>query len=351
MGRRAVIGLVGLAVFAGIIALAAVPLMSSTAVAVKPSPSGPLKVVPRELSLPDPRGADRPAIAVRIWSPKETASALAYPLIVYIPAWGGSRDENDVLLSDIASEGFVVAALDDVSRDPPDPALDPVDDAVRLAPFPAQNVAAFPEVSERRTRLGYGKQMRLLEALTHLPSGTPVAAIDFSRIGIVGFSFGGAVATVMLAKDPRIAAAVNLDGWVVHTPAAAGLTHPYLALYGKVDFRPFLVRIGVSKKDLSGSRDDFRALLALSRSSGSEVHLIDGVGHTDFSDRLYEAGRWKRWRPWRMNIIQPDRMHAIVEAYLIPFLQEHVAGQTPASSARPAFAEVSSIESIESELQ
>ncbi len=315
--------------------------------------AGPLEVAVHELSLPNPRGVGFPPIAVRVWAP-QAAAARPYPLIIYVPGWGGSRGESDVLLSDIASTGFVVAAADDVSRDLPDPAADPADEAVRTGPFrafSAQDLAAFPEVSERRTRLGYDKLTRLVEALTRLPSKDIPFTIDVSRLGVVGFSFGGAVAAAALARDPRVAAAVNLDGWVVDTPAAAGVSRPLLALYARLDLHPLPAWVSAPKYyETELAREDFRALLSLSRSPAAEVRLIDGAQHDDFTDARY-ARRWKQWRPWRRAVIRPDRMRTIVEAYVMPFLLRHLSGHPPVASDRPVFSEVASIEAIEGDLR
>jgi len=317
--------------------------------------AGPLEVAVHELSLPDPRGAEYPPIAVRVWAPQARGGARPYPLIIYVPGWGGSRSGNDVLLSDIASEGFVVAAADDVSRDQPDPAADPADEAVRRGAFRAfspQDLAAFPDMSERRTRLGYDKLARLVEALTRLPDKAIPSTIDLSRVGVVGFSFGGAVAAVTLARDPRVTAAVNLDGWVVDTPAASGVSRPLLALYARFNLHPWPAWWSAPVYyETQLAREDFRALLGLSRSSAAEVRLIDGAEHDDFTDARYAASHWKRWRPWRRKVIRSDRMRTIVEAYLIPFLLRHVSGHPLTAPDYPVFSEVTSIETIESDLR
>jgi dienelactone hydrolase len=315
--------------------------------------AGPLQVGVHELSLPRPRGAQGPPMPVRVWAPQATGESSRYPLIIYVPGWGGKRSESDVLLSDIASAGFVVAAADDVSHDPPDPATDPADEVARTAPYRAfspQDLAAFPEVSERRTRLGYDKLARLVEALTLLPSKAIASTIDVSRIGVVGFSFGGAVAAATLARDPRVTAAVNLDGWVVDTPAAAGVSRPLLALYARFNLHPRPAWVSAPVYyETALAREDFRVLLALSRSSAADVRLIDGAEHEDFTDARY-ASHWKRWRPWR-KVIRSDRMRTIVEAYLIPFLLRHVSGHPATARDYPAFSEVTSIETIEGDLR
>lgn len=99
------------------------------------------------------------------------------------------------------------------------------------------------------------------------------------------------------------------------------------------------------------ARDDFRTLLALPRSSTTEVYLIDGVERTDFSDGSYTANRWKRWRPRRRNEVRTYRRRTIVEAYLMPFLLQHVGGHPLAARGRPFFAELTSIETIEGDLR
>jgi len=315
--------------------------------------AGPLEVSVYELSLPNPGSAEAPPIAVRIWAP-HAAEIARHPLILYVPGWGGSRGESDVLLSDIASAGFVVAAADDIGRDKPDPAADPADELVRTGEFKGfspEDIAAFPEMSERRTRLGYNKLAKLVDALTQLPSNAIPSRIDFSRIGVVGFSFGGAVAAVTLARDPRVSAAVNLDGWVASTSAAAGVPRPLLALYAKINLHPSLARVSAPTYYVTQlAREDFRALLALSRSSAAEVRLIDGAEHGDFTDARY-AGRWKRWRPWRPMAIRSDRMRTIIQAYLVPFLLRTVSGQPPTAPGFPVFPEVTSIETIEPDLR
>uniref|UniRef100_E6VPA6 Uncharacterized protein n=1 Tax=Rhodopseudomonas palustris (strain DX-1) TaxID=652103 RepID=E6VPA6_RHOPX len=296
-------------------------------------------------------------IEVRIWRPslpmphpamKADRPDRGLPLVIYIPSWGGRRSENDVLLSAIAGAGFIVVAMDDISHDRPDPATDAADEAVRLAPFSmqtAQDYASFPSTSERRTRLGFDKLQRVLDRLSARPASAMLEGADVSRIAVVGYSFGGAVAARAIALDARLVAGVNLDGWVIHTPAAAGLRRPLLAVYASLQpserqwsHRPnYETKIGW---------EDFGCLLALARSSGSRVFMVDGARHSDFSDQLYTEDRWRHWRPLAPKRIAPERMHLIVDTLVLQFLVEHLI--QPGTEPSADFAEVRSVTEIES---
>ncbi|WP_234826876.1 dienelactone hydrolase family protein [Rhodopseudomonas palustris] len=309
-----------------------------------------------EVVLTDPR--TETGIPVRIWRPDQLPPAPhpavewsgpdhGLPLVIYVPSWGGRRSENDVMLSTIAGAGFIVVAMDDISHDRPDPATNAADEMVRLAPFSmqtTQDYTSFPITSERRTRLGYDKLQRVLDALRAGQASELLEGVDFSRIAVVGYSFGGAVAARAIAVDGRFAAGVDLDGWVIHTPAAAGLQRPFLAVYAALQpsgsiwsHRPnYETRIGW---------EDFGCLLGLARSSGSKVFIIDGARHSDFSDQLYAEDRWRHWRPWAPKRLAPERIHAIIDTLLLRFLVGHLIqhGSTP----RADFAEVRSVTEIE----
>ncbi|MGH7746446.1 MAG: hypothetical protein ACREQ5_17055, partial [Candidatus Dormibacteria bacterium] len=106
-----------------------------------PPPSGPYPV--GTLLLPFEFGSAAPQRLAQVWYPTVARGTSAYapgepglrgwyhrlirtaaatgaaparlanePLVVYVPAWGGHRWENTALASELASYGYVVAALD-----------------------------------------------------------------------------------------------------------------------------------------------------------------------------------------------------------------------------------------------
>ena len=148
MVRTGVVVLTGLAILVGTLAGIGRSPARDTAPSKPDRPAGPLEVAPHELS---PPGHSRHRTAAHR---SESVVAAEHGDSLRLSAdhlrarvgWG-SRSESDVLLSDIASTGFVVAATDDVSRDLPDPAADPADEAVRAAPFRAFSAQDLAGVS------------------------------------------------------------------------------------------------------------------------------------------------------------------------------------------------------------
>jgi hypothetical protein len=52
--------------------------------------------------------------------------------------------------------------------------------------------------------------------------------MNTARVGMFGHSFGGATAAAVLAADPRFAAGINLDGFIIGPVARQGLSKPFL---------------------------------------------------------------------------------------------------------------------------
>jgi len=141
------------------------------------------------------------------------------PVLVYVAGWGGERTENTVLLEELASHGFVVAAVGDPKYDDPP-----------LATF--MPAADFTSAGAYRATIGLGNArlryearrasavLDQLAALDRSGQGRFAERLDLRRVGILGFSLGGAVALAACRRDARFKAAMNLDGWLFG--AAAG---------------------------------------------------------------------------------------------------------------------------------
>lgn len=171
-----------------------------------------------------PYGSGGPGIKRRIYRSLVTAHAardVAFavrheraPVVVYVAGWGGERTDNTALGEELASHGFVVAAIGDLRFDgPPNSRLaGPLD-------------LSSPQAYEATLRLAHEKMafdvLRVSAVLDRLalldaadPAGRFTHRLDLARAGIVGYSFGGAVALEACRHDRRLRAAMNMDGWL-----------------------------------------------------------------------------------------------------------------------------------------
>jgi hypothetical protein len=110
----------------------------------------------------------------------------------------------------------------------------PTPDPKDLRAFAAQsveflNTVAFPIwIEDSRFVLGQ------IEALDRAP-GPFRGRLDLDRIGMLGWSFGGAAAIEMLRIDPRVKAAVNHDGRLFGGAATRPVTRPFMLFHHGAD--------------------------------------------------------------------------------------------------------------------
>ncbi len=222
----------------------------------------------RTLDLDLPARADAPAHTVRltIWQPGDGVA----PVLFYEPGWGEMRTDNDEILNRLARQGFTLVSIDTSAPQP--------DDAARLLRG-LQAPMNFSTAARSAATVRRGDQMARLfatdasQVLDRLPSlGVP---LDPQRIGIFGFSLGGAVAAQSCWQDSRFQAAANLDGWLFADASAHGVNQPYM-LVGTVDpDHP-------SPPDSFDAQEERRALAHFASRGGTLV-LLNGLAHRDFA--------------------------------------------------------------------
>lgn len=322
----------------------------------RPEPTGPRSVGFTTLTL-DVGGADG-RIAVDLWYPAEPAvpgwaeqldraeAAIARPtlaraqrdarpltgegrapLILFQPSWFSQRRESSYMLANLASHGFIVAAADDFVHYPgargPEAALRAVgldyasDAAFRIS------VDAAAERSQAAARLASS----ILDAV-----GADAAwggRAELSRIGILGFSFGGAVAAEMARGDARAAAAVNLDGSTFGETGQRGVERPYLALFSGGAFP--------STAELSSSDPVIRLDAGLTLlESERQVARVDrpdqwcfvfeDATHLDFCDRLVMPPFSTLRAP---RDLDRRRLWSAINAYVVAFFGQALRGNAP----------------------
>ncbi|MFF5935485.1 alpha/beta hydrolase family protein [Streptomyces sp. NPDC012508] len=157
-----------------------------------------------------------------------------WPVLLYSPGGGEARTMGTYLAEELASHGWVVVTVDhpgdasQVEFPTERPGRDLVRPTVFFRPPDAEQFRTMIDTRLADLRLVLDR----LEAL----EGPLGRALDLGRVGVYGHSAGGTAAAQALYDDRRIAAAVNLEGYLDQVDGALfpvarnGVDRPLLLL-------------------------------------------------------------------------------------------------------------------------
>lgn len=147
------------------------------------------------------------------------------PLILLSPGHGRYRADLTALGEDLASRGFLVAALDHpadaIAVEFPDGRIVPYREPDGLADGDTGDLSGR-YLDVRAADLGFAR------ARLTAPGFWWHALLDPSRAGVAGHSLGGAAAAEAMRLDPGFTAGVNLDGTPYGDVLRTGLERPFL---------------------------------------------------------------------------------------------------------------------------
>ncbi|MFB7231609.1 alpha/beta hydrolase family protein [Streptomyces fimicarius] len=196
-----------------------------------------------------------------------------FPVVVFSPGLGGVRTQNTAWAEELASHGYVVAAVDH----PYDSAAVVLSDGrtLRTRVSATGDRAKDRASAEEWTRTRAGDLRAVLSRLERLDRGAaegPLAGrLDTGRVAAAGHSLGGAAALRAARQDRRFDAVVDLDGFP-HGPVGDRFEQPVLALTQEIgpgtdpDYLPRLTRV-----------------LELSDAAGYRL-TVPGAAHLTFTD-------------------------------------------------------------------
>lgn len=213
-----------------------------------------------------------------------------WPVVFYVPGLGGNRATNTTLAQDLASNGYVVFAMDDTQP--------------QFVGFDFSTANAV-----RRSMLD-GER-----------GGRFAGKLDLAHVGFLGFSFGGAVGAESAVRDARITAVVNLDGWNLGRTMREGVARPQLVMLSK----PLVDATDAARIGSPIDRQSFDRKIGASISTGVHRHggyvaEVDGFGHNDFTDAFLLPSLRHRGG----GTIEPARAYWIVERYVRAFLDHYL---------------------------
>lgn len=166
------------------------------------------------------------------------ASNSKYPVVIFTPSWHGVRNQNMSQVEALVSHGFIVLGVDH----PYGSAVTVFPDGRTIWALPdkfldtssEQSLKESFQIAEKQVNVRSDDLIFLLNTLSNSETthalGILNDALDLSRVGVLGYSFGGAVAAEACWKDPRFKAAINMDGDLFGESATQGISQPYFAM-------------------------------------------------------------------------------------------------------------------------
>jgi predicted dienelactone hydrolase len=160
-----------------------------------------------------------------------------YPVVLYSPGGEADAAVDTGLVEDLVSRGYVVVTIDDTNESPE-------------VEFPGGRLVTGTFVPETDAETLEAQQIRAADAsfvlgrlavlnkggnpdAEHAPLPARLAgSLDLSRVGMFGWSLGGAASAQAMHDDPRIKAAINMDGRFWGALAQQGVNRPFLLLTG-----------------------------------------------------------------------------------------------------------------------
>lgn len=236
-----------------------------------------------------------------------------WPVVFYVPGLGGNRATNTTLAQDLASNGYVVFAMDDTQPQ-----------FVGFDFSTANAVRRSMLAGERKVRLQSDDVSAALSSIERLDGergGRFAGKLDLAHVGFLGFSFGGAVGAESAVRDARITAVVNLDGWNLGRAMREGVARPQLVMLSK----PLVDATDAARIGSPIDRQSFDRKIGASISTGVHRHggyvaEVDGFGHNDFTDAFLLPSLRHRGG----GTIEPARAYWIVERYVRAFLDHYL---------------------------
>ena len=247
-----------------------------------------------------------------------------FPVILFSHGLGGLRTQNTIMMQELASHGFVVGAVGHTYANAitvfPDGRAIVYEEAAVFDSGEANPVEGNQLVTVWAEDMGF-----LLDQMALWDEGDALfnGRFDLDGVGVFGHSTGGGATLQFCLTDPRCAAGIGLDSWVLPaTPElrAQGPTQPFMFIS---------TPRWLGEENQAEGKSIFNNLV----NDGYELTL-DGTGHYDFTDLVLLSPL----TPQLGLSGEIDSQYALViqNEYVLAFFLQYVAGQPQPLLERPS---------------
>ncbi len=250
-----------------------------------------------------------------------------FPVLVYHHGGGWTRFSATFTVEMLASHGYVVVSVDHTgfnktSRFPDGYVFQP-----DTLGFPAEtknlrtDALAFWRHLDEHVFPVWVADARFvldqLEGLNRAP-GRFAGRLDLERIGMLGWSIGGATAVQAAREDARVKAVIDHDGQLFGEVRDQGISRPVLLFHNGSD--PAAAGTEETRavmRELMGLTRVWDSTF-LSKTTAPRYELtLARTNHAHFSDLLL-------FYPRDTTQMAPERAHAIINAYTLAFFEQYL---------------------------
>jgi pimeloyl-ACP methyl ester carboxylesterase len=265
------------------------------------------------------------------WNLPVANQAGVFPVLLFSPSSGGFRSQNTFEVEELVSQGYIVVGIDhpySTSR-----LVFPDGHVVHSVPWMDTSSQAALEESTGRVELMVEDHVAdarfVLDEMERWnePGSAELLAgrMDLAKVGVFGHSFGGALAAGLCVADPRVAAGINMDGWMFGDALKNGIRKPFFFMSSGNGRGPDPLDVEKLSGDkrISAERDllDFQAMQSsLTRFGGYHLTIL-GSGHGNYSDLVLFSRNlaFSGSRSW-----DPYRIFQIVNSYTLAFFDRYI---------------------------
>jgi len=220
------------------------------------------------------------------------AAGSKFPLVVYLSSFNGMSYENYALFEDLAKRGFVVLSISSIGR------------------FPGDMTMKSEDLQEQ-----------VNDAIASVDVLKQNSNIDFTKIGIIGYSWGGLSGSILAGKIPNVTCLVSFDGSEFHHYGQVkDENKDFDSIRYSQDFKELRLSIPylrlesfpLNSKDKEDSVYNFSEKLA----GDKQIFKVDSTQHEDFgclSIIVKESGNCK-----------VNQQYNTISKLTISFLEEHL---------------------------
>lgn len=268
-------------------------------------------------------------------------AAGTFPVLIFSPGMGALPLNYTSLLTDVASHGYIVAAI----SHPYSTAVTVFPDGRAIYASAEGSVDAFAdpassqEASERIGAVWVNDVLLTVDQLGefNISDGLLAGHLNMEQIGIFGHSFGGGTAIEASYLDNRFKAAINMDGPLFGGVVGQALLQPFMAMFSTewTITDEAVAQAGISRADyeariasyLSDYTEDLHNLLNNS-TLGYSLRL-SGIAHFSFAtDLTLFAPQVPDILPQTtVGTMPAERAIELISAYIVGFFDQNLKGE------------------------